>query len=168
MANELILMAEPRTVLGKQVKALRREGLVPGVVYGPAVEATVQVSVNRRELERFYRAHGHSTLFTLKWERGSQQVFIKEVQIEPLRRDPLHVDFFAPNLKKEISARVQVVLRNPASDAEGVLTHSMDEIEVRALPAALPHQLEADISGLKHPHDALRAGDIPLPKNVTL
>lgn len=169
MADELILMAEPRTVLGKQVKALRRQGLVPGVVYGPAVSgATVQVSVNRRELERFYGAHGHATLFTLRWPGGSQQVFIKEVQVEPVRRAPLHVDFFAPNLNKEITAGVPVVLHHPNAAAEGVLTQALDEIQVRALPTVLPHQLDADVSGLLHAHDVLRAGDVTLPDGVTL
>lgn len=134
MAKELSLMAVPRTVLGKQVKALRREGLVPGVVYGPAVAETIQVSVNRRELEKFYVSYGHSALFTLNWETGSQQVFIKEVQVEPVRRAPLHVDFFAPNLKKELTSKVQVVLSHADEHAEGVLTQLVNEIEVRALP----------------------------------
>lgn len=168
MAKELILMAEPRTVLGKQVKALRREGLVPAVVYGPAVESTVQVSVNRKELERFFQAHGHSTLFTINWGDGSQQVFIKEVQVEPVRRAPLHVDFFAPNLKNQLTARVHVVFHNLSSLADGVLTTAVSEVEVRALPSELPHQIEADVSGLLHAHDGLRAGDLKLPAGVTL
>lgn len=169
MADELILMAEPRTVLGKQVKALRREGLVPGVVYGPAITGpTIQVSVNRRELERFYQAHGHSTLFTLSWNGGSQKVFIKEIQVEPVRRTPLHVDFFAPNLSKELSAPVPVVLHNANEAAEGILTQLVDEVEVRALPATLPHQIDADVSALVHVHDSLRAGDLQLPEGVTL
>lgn len=168
MADELILMAEPRTVLGKQVKALRRQGLVPGVVYGPAVGETIQVSVTRRELERFYQAHGHATLFTLSWNGGSQQVFIKEVQVDPVRRAPLHVDFFAPNLRKELTARVPVVLHHLDPLATGVLTQLLDEVEVRALPATIPHQLDADIAHLLHPHDVLRAGELPVPKGVTL
>jgi large subunit ribosomal protein L25 len=169
MATELILMAEPRTVLGKQVKALRRQGLVPGVVYGPALTGeTIQVSVNRRDLERFYQAHGHSTLFTLTWGDGKHQVFIKEVQVEPVRRAPLHVDFFAPNLDRDLTARVPVVLHNHAATAEGVLTQLMDEVEVRARPATLPHQLDADISGLLHVHDSIRAGDLQLPDGVAL
>jgi large subunit ribosomal protein L25 len=168
MAKELILMAEPRTVIGKQVKALRREGLVPGVVYGPVVNPTIQVSVNRKELERFYQVHGHSTLFTINWGDGSQQVFIKEVQVEPVRRAPLHVDFFAPNLLKELTSRVPVVLHNLSPLADGVLTVSVSEVEVRALPSAIPHQIDADISHLLQPHDVLRAGDLVLPAGVTL
>lgn len=83
MANELILMAEPRDVHGKKVKRLRREGLIPGVVYGPVVDGTVSVSVNDRDFNKFFMAHGHSTIFTLKWDGGSQPVLVREVQRDP-------------------------------------------------------------------------------------
>ncbi len=64
--DELILRAEPRTVLGKQVKRLRREGQTPGVVYGPVVADTVAVAVDTRDFVKFFQANGHSTLFTLQ------------------------------------------------------------------------------------------------------
>jgi large subunit ribosomal protein L25 len=166
MAQELILMAEPRTVLGKQVRALRRQGLIPGVVYGPALEGTVQVSVNRRDLERFYIKHGHSTLFDLKWEGGSQQVFIREVQVEPVKHSALHVDFFAPNLLKELTANVQVVLHNLDSRAEGVLMQLVDELEVRGFPHELPHQIVADISTMLHVGDSIHVSDIRLSGSI--
>lgn len=93
---EPILMAEPRTALGKKNKALRRTGRIPGVVYGPTVEGTIQVSVDRREFEKFYRLAGTTHRFTLKWEGGSANVIIREVQVDPVRWTPLHVDFFVP------------------------------------------------------------------------
>ena len=76
MADALILMAEPRTVHGKQVKRLRREGLVPGVVYGPVIDNTISVSVERRVFDKFYMQHGHSTIFKLKWDGGEETVVI--------------------------------------------------------------------------------------------
>lgn len=168
MAQELILMAEPRTVLGKQVRALRRQGLIPGVVYGPALEGTIQVSVNRRDLERFYQAHGQSALFTLQWEGGSQQVFIRELQVEPVRYAPLHVDFFAPNLNKALTAAVPVVLHHHSSRAEGILMQLLEKVELRGLPNELPTQVEADVSALLVVGDALRVADLPLPSSVEL
>ena len=98
MADELILMAEPRTVHGKKVKRLRREGLVPGVVYGPVIDNTISVSVERLGFEKFYMQHGHSTIFKLQWDGGEETVLIREVQVDPVRQDPLHIDFFAPIL----------------------------------------------------------------------
>ncbi len=96
MSERLTLMAEPRTALGKKNKALRREGKVPGVVYGPEIAETIQVQVDRKELERFYMNYGLETPLTLRWEGGSAQVVIREVQMNNLKRAPVHVDFYAP------------------------------------------------------------------------
>lgn len=165
---DLMLRAEPRTVVGKKVKRLRLDGKVPAVVYGPVIDGTVQVSVDRRDLEKFYMAHGHSTLFKLEWDGGAEQVFIREVQIDPVKRTPLHVDFFAPNLRKELTAMVQVVLHHLPDDAEGILTHARNEVEVRGMPANLPHQIDADASHLHSVGDVLRAGDLTMPAGVSL
>lgn len=168
MASELILMAEPRTALGKKNKALRRTGMVPGVVYGPAVEGTVQVAVPRKEFERFFQTHGHTALITLKWDGGSQKVMIKEVQVEPVKRAPLHIDFFAPNLRKELTSSVPVVVFNHNPAALGMVNQVLSEVAVRSLPASVPNQINADVSGLVSLDDELRAGDLELPEGVTL
>lgn len=168
-SDGLILMAEPRAVVGKKVKQLRRDGLVPGVVYGPGLSAggTVQVSVNRRDFERFYLQHGHTTLFTIQWNGGRQQVFIREVQEEPVKRVPLHIDFFAPNMRKELVASIPVVIRHQPEHHEGVITQVRTEIQVSALPATLPHEIDVDISNLVNVGDTLRVGDLSLPRGVT-
>jgi large subunit ribosomal protein L25 len=94
MASRLVLMAEPRTVLGKKNGALRRERKVPGVVYGPGYESTIQVQVDRREFERFYQQHGLNKPFTLKWGDGQARVVMRDVQMNHLGTQPLHVDFY--------------------------------------------------------------------------
>jgi large subunit ribosomal protein L25 len=159
--------AQRRTVLGKQVRALRRQGLIPGVVYGPVVEETVPVSVDYREFVKFYQRTGHSTLFDLRWEDGSQSVFIREVQNDPVRREPIHIDFFAPNLRRPVRAMAPLVLHNPPQLSDGVLTEARTEIEVEALPANIPSQIDVDVSGLAQPGDAIRVGDLTLPAGVT-
>ena len=166
--NEQTFPAERRTILGKKVKQLRRAGQVPGVVYGPVVDGTVPVAVDRREFDRFYQSAGHSTLFTLKWNGGEQTVFIREVQADPVRRDPLHIDFFAPNLREALRTMVPIVLHNANDEAEGVLTQVRSEVEIEGLPTAIPHQIDADISGLAEVGDSLRAGDLTLPEGVIL
>jgi large subunit ribosomal protein L25 len=159
--------AERRTILGKQVRQLRRAGRIPGIVYGPVVDGTVPVSVDRREFLKFYQATGHSTLFVLRWEDGDQSVFIREVQHDPVRRDPLHIDFFAPNLTRPVRTMVPIVLHNPVQTSEGILTEARTEIEVEALPAGIPHQIDVDVSGVQQPGDAIRVGDLTLPAGVT-
>ncbi len=166
--DDLTLRASPRTALGKRVKQLRREGLVPGNVYGPVVENPMFVSVEQREFAKFYKSAGHSTLFQLEWDGGSETVFIHEVQIDPVRREPVHIDFFAPNLRVELTALVPVVFHHANSDAIGILSTVRSELEVRGLPTALPHQLDADINHLLAIGDHLRAGDLTMPAGVTL
>lgn len=159
--------AQRRTVVGKKVRQLRREGRVPGIVYGPVVAGTVPVSVDRREFLKFYQANGHSTLFVLRWEDGDQSVFIREVQQDPVRREPLHVDFFAPNLRRPVRATVPVALHNQSNAIDGALVEIRTEIEVEALPASIPHQIDIDIADLVHPGDAIRVGDLTMPDGVT-
>jgi large subunit ribosomal protein L25 len=166
MANPQ-LDAQRRTILGKKVKGLRREGRVPGIVYGPVVKETVPVTVDRREFLKFYHTTGHSTLFDLRWDGGRESVFIREVQLDPIRREPLHIDFFAPNLRRPVRTMVPLVLHNPVNTSEAIMTEARTEIEVEALPARIPHQIDVDVSGLEHPGDAIRVGDLTLPGDVT-
>lgn len=94
MAAPLVLMAEPRTALGKKNGALRREGKIPGVVYGPSYEQTIQVQVDTKEFMRFYLNLGLNMPFSLKWDGGQAKVVIREVQMNHLGTVPVHVDFF--------------------------------------------------------------------------
>lgn len=164
---DLILRAERRTVLGKQVKRLRREGQVPGIVYGPVIDETVPVSVDRKSFERFYQTNGHATLFTLEWDGGKETVFIRDVQQNPIKRQSIHVDFFAPNLRKVLRTMVPIAFHNPNPDAIGILTHLRNEVEVEGLPRDIPHQLDLDLSGLLNVGDALRVSDLTLPRGIT-
>lgn len=166
--DNLVLRAVPRTVLGKKVKVLRRQGLLPGVVYGPVLAETVSVCVDARAFTKFYQTHGQSTLIHLQLDSGEHQVFIREVQTDPVRGNAIHIDFFAPNLRQELNASVPISLGAAAADAEGVLSTARTEVEVRGLPAAIPSHVEADISGLLAVGDSLRVGDLVLPAGLTM
>lgn len=170
MADELILMAEPREIHGKKVKRLRREGLIPGVVYGPVVEETISVSVNSRIFNKFFMTHGHSTIFSLKWDGGNQPVLIREVQRDPVRQDILHIDFFAPNMTVKLRQTVALNLHNQSDAIEpgAVLQHVLTDIEVEALPANLPNEIVIDISGLTAVGDSIHVSDIVAPENVEI
>jgi large subunit ribosomal protein L25 len=170
MADELILMAEPREIHGKKVKRLRREGLIPGVVYGPVIDKTVSVSVDSRIFNKFFMAHGHSTIFSLKWDGGNQPVLIREVQVDPVRRDILHIDFFAPNMRVKLRQTVSLHLHHVPADfeEEGVLQSLLTEIEVEALPADLPSEIGVDISSLSAIGDTIHVSDIEAPANVEI
>lgn len=166
MAKELILMAEPREVHGKKVKTLRREGLIPGVVYGPVVDGTISVSVNSRDFNKFFMAHGHSTIFTIKWDGGDQPVLIREVQRDPVRQDILHIDFFAPNMNVKLRQNVAVSLHGHPEVEGGMMQHAITEIEVEALPANLPSEVVVDVSSLEAIGDTVTVADIEAIENV--
>lgn len=163
---ELILRAEPRTLVGKKVKQLRRAGRLPGVVYGPLLSQPTSVTVDTRELARFYQSFGASTLFRLTWEGGDERVFIREVQVDPVRHTPVHVDFFAPNLRKDVTASVPLALSDENEAAEGVLSAILSEIPITGLPSRIPSQIDVDISGLVAIGDAIRIADLNLPEGV--
>ena len=168
MSNELILMAEPREIHGKKVKKLRREGLIPGVVYGPVVDGTISVTVNDRDFNKFFMAHGHSTIFTLKWDGGDQPVLVREVQRDPVRQDILHVDFFAPNMKMKLRQNVSIYLDGDVDVAGGTLQHSITEIEVEALPSDLPSEITIDVTGMEEIGDTITVADVPAIDKVEI
>ena len=124
------------TVVGKKVKRLRREGRVPGIVYGPVVEGTVPVSVDRREFLKFYQANGHSTLFVLRWEDGDQSVFIREVQQRsgsPRAGSRRLLRTELADAGRGRSCRSSSTIQSKVID--GMLAEIRTEVEVEALPA---------------------------------
>lgn len=161
------LSAEERTVVGKKVKNLRKDGLVPGVVYGPALKETVQVSIDAKTFAKFYQIHGHSTLLKLSAGGHNYQVLIRDVQLEPIRKYALHVDFFAPNLKKETTSSVPLVLQN-TPEGPGIFTPHLGELHVSGLPREIPARLEVDCSVLQNEGDSIRVSDLVIPEGITV
>jgi len=166
------LIVEPRESTGKGSKKLRRQELVPGVVYGHRVEAQ-SVQVPQRELERVYLRAGSNSLVDLKvGERAvPRKVFIHEVQRDPVSHSVQHVDFIVVNLTEEMTASVPLVIvgEAPAVDrGEGRLMQATDHVQVRALPMELPPIIEVDISGLEAVDDSIHVSDLTIPGNVTL
>ncbi len=161
------LSAEARTISGKKVKNLRKQGIVPAVVYGPGLDETVQISVDERTFSKFYQIHGHSTLLKLTSNGKNYQVLIRDVQVDPVRRNPLHVDFFAPNLKKETTASVPLMLIN-TPDGPGIFTPVLSELHVSGLPRDIPTRIEVDCSVLQEEGDSIRVADLQTPDGITV
>jgi large subunit ribosomal protein L25 len=168
----LELTAQPRTIKGKEVKKLRREGIIPAVLYGPGVSGVQAISLPAREIERAYTQLGRSALLHLKVEGGrTQPVLIHQVQHDHTHRYLTHVDFFAPNMRVALTVAVQVVLTGEAPAVrtdDGVLVQGATELQVAALPDNIPAVLAVDVTGLTEIHAQITAGDIELPEGVTL
>jgi len=157
---------------GKKLGTLRRSGSVPAVLYGPDVEP-VALSVGQLDFERVFSESGESSLVRLfvPEEHGERQfvVLIRDVQRDPMRDKPLHLDFHAVRLNEEIKIDVPLVFVGEATiekRSEGVVLKEIHEIEVEALPEKLPHEIEVDISALQTINQAITIADLPLPQGV--
>ncbi len=170
MGCMLELQAESRKILGKQTKLLRQEGLIPAVVYGDGMSAE-SLTVKAVDFEKVYREAGESALIQLRVGNKPRSVLIYDLQHDPLKGKPVHIDFYAVRMDQKIEVKVplQFVGESPAvRDEGGTLVKIMHEIEIEVLPKDLPHELEVDISQLKTFNDKISVGDIKLPIGVTV
>lgn len=163
------LQAQQRTVLGKKVKQLRRQGLLPGVVYGPAVDTPRPVAVDSKAFDRLYRNVGPTTLVDLKLDGATHTVFIREVDWDSLGKELQHVELYAPNLNEPtvISVAINLVGELPAS-VDGVLTYGRQDVEIRGLPENIPSQIEVDISELDDEHRVIHVSDLKVPEGCEI
>jgi large subunit ribosomal protein L25 len=163
---DLEISLDPRTAAGKANRRLRRQGIVPGVVFGNGRES-VPVQVDAKELETLYRAAGRTSIVQLKVgsARRPTSAIIKGVQRHPLSRRALHVDFFVVDLTQEMQVDVPLVFTGeaPAVDATGgTLFTNLDHLKVKALPADLPHEITVDVSSLVDLDAAVHVRDIAI------
>ena len=166
------LRAQPRTLIGKKVKLLRHQEIVPGVVYGRHIEP-VAVQFDARELMSALHQAGTSAAVQLDLE-GIDEPYLaifRDIQHHPIRRDVSHVDLQALSLDETVRVRVNVVVVGTAPatiEGDGVLIQQLTELEIEALPTALIAVIEVDVSGLVEVGDTITVGDIPVPEGVTI
>ncbi len=164
------LAAASRTVTGKAVARLRKEGLVPAVVYGHGT-ASEPVSLDAHEFELLRRRTGASTLIDLTVdEHKPRPVLVSNVQVHPIHRRPLHVDLFVVRMTEELVVEVPLVGNGsaPASESGGTLVHPVSSVRVRALPANLPDSLHYDLASLTSYDVTITVADIVAPEGVTI
>ena len=140
MANPIVLEATKRELTGKQVKQMRAEGMIPGVLYGPTFDA-VPLQVNWLALRPVLREAGGSHLIPLSVDGQQYNALVRQVQRDPIHGDVLHVDFYRVRMDVAIRTEVPVVLVGSAEvieEAGGVVNHEMISIMVECLPSDLP------------------------------
>lgn len=173
MTTEAVkLELEPRDVLGKKVKQLRRAGVIPVHLYGPEVESRSLQCTHREILRALARSGGTTAIVvTVKGESGEQLTFAREVQWHPVRGDILHVDFMAVRATQRMTAQVPINLvgESPgAREISGTVIQQLRELTVEALPLEIPPELEVNLEILTDPNGVIRAGEITLPANVAM
>jgi large subunit ribosomal protein L25 len=165
------LEAKSRQSAGKgAARKLRAQGLVPAVVYGKHLQAPVHVAVDPKSIRQSINTpHKFNTLITLKLDGASHQVLLKDYQQDPVTREILHADFIAVSEKEQVKVNVPLVLVGKAVGTAdgGLLSQVRRQLEVWALPAAIPEKIEADVTSLKIAM-ALHINDIKLPAGVSV
>jgi large subunit ribosomal protein L25 len=167
--ENIVLHAQPREVFGKKVKALRKKGQIPAILYGHKVKSK-PLLVNKTEFEKVFKEAGVSSLVNLKVNHESpQKVLIREPQRDPISLEPLHVDFYKIKMTEKIRTEIPLkfVGESPAvKELDGTLITNRDTIEVECLPEALVHEIEVDVSGLKTLDDVIKVSDLNVPEGI--
>ncbi len=162
--DKITLQAEERKVLGKKVKQLRRAGQLPAHVFGKGVDGE-NVLIAAVDFIKTFKQAGETGLINLKI--GSERVrpvLIREVQIDPVSGEIVHIDFYQVNLAEKVSVPVPLVLVGDQPESvglgEAIVLQTLSEVSVEALPADLVEKIEVNISSLKNIDDAITIGQL--------
>jgi len=169
--EDVLLMLDDRTVTGKQVKQLRAEGQVPGVIYDHG--KTTHVSLGEKELLKAFKIVGRSQPLELTLDGKKKLAMIKQFDRDPVKRTFRHVAFQAIKRNEKVTAEVAIRItldegneQSPAERAGLVVLRALEKIEVKAFPQDLPEELTANGEKLVAAGDKLTLADIKLPTGV--
>jgi len=166
--EKVVLKATPRTATGRHVRAIRRSGLLPAVIYGHNVEP-ISISLEGREAGRVLGRLSSSSLITIDLEGKEYPSLVREKQQNHIKRNLIHVDFMVVSLTEKIRAQVAILLsgNSPAvKDFNAMLINGLSELEVEAFPQDLPESIVVDISTLVKIGDGIHVRDIVLSDKV--
>jgi large subunit ribosomal protein L25 len=164
------LQSEPREVLKKRVKNLRKAGLIPAAIFG--YKGTFNIQVNLKEFTKLYADASHTGIVEVLLEGKKHSVIIDEVQFNPVSGDWTHASLRELRMDEEITAEIPFVLEgaeeSPAVvDEESLVILSTSEVELRGLPRALPQEIVINVSAF-HAGDTIILKDVKLPEGVVL
>jgi large subunit ribosomal protein L25 len=151
-----------RAILGKKVRAMRRQGIIPANIYGNNVES-VAVQVPSDDLRHLMKNHSRTEIVYVQLDGEERPTFIKDVHRNPVTDQVLHVDFFQISLKEKVKIEVPIHLVGipPAVDQHGgILTHHLNYVLVEALPTSIPSSIEVDVSGLAEIGASIHVSDL--------
>jgi large subunit ribosomal protein L25 len=154
-----------------KLATIRNNGMVPAVVYGARVENTL-ISVPSTDFIKLLKIAGETSTIVLEVEGGQKiDVLIHDLQVDPVKGYPIHVDFLAIDINKPIEVTVPLVFEGVSQaekDGLGTLVKALFEVDIKALPKDIPHEIKVDISSLITLEDQIHVKDIVLPEGVTL
>jgi large subunit ribosomal protein L25 len=170
MSEHIKIAAEPRQITGKQVKQLRRDGLIPAVIYGR--HEPVNIQLDNLVLRRVLREAGGSHLIDIDLAgSGMRTVLAREIQLHPTRGDLVHSDFVEVDLKAKLTADASLVLVGesaPQADGLGSTMLMVQSVQIECLPDDLVSEIEVDASKIASPEDVIYVSELTLPPGVAI
>ena len=173
------LSAKIRKETGKKTKAIKDSGRIPAVVYGHGIK-NVLLEINYKEFQKVFNETGESSLVELHVEgekdlpadrQEKRLVLVHEIQKDPITDKFIHIDFFQTSLKEEVEVKVTLVFEGVSlavKDLGGTLVKNISEIEVKALPQNLPHEIKVSVDGLNTFENRILIKDLILPDGVKI
>ncbi len=166
---EIKLTAQKRTLVGKKVKKLRKEGLIPANIFGKRIKSQ-SLSLDKKEFEKVFEEVGETRIVNLEveGEKESHPVMVQNLQRNPVTEEILHADLRQVILTEKVTAGIPVEMTGEAPAAEqklGILIQNISEIEVEALPLDLPEKFVVDVSGLVNVGDEILVKSIKVDKS---
>jgi len=170
--EEILLTAQPRTVIGKQVKALRRAGTIPAILYGKHLDQPLTLQIEEKTLLGVIAKAGHNRLIRLTIDSGAPRlVLTRQVQRNPISGHIVHVDLQEVLMTEKITTGVPLVLvgTSPAvTRGEGLLIHGIDTVQIRVLPSDLIPQIEVDVSALENLNQSLFVKNLKVSDKIEI
>ncbi len=167
--EKVVLKASRRDVIGKQVRAIRRAGQLPAVIYGRHVESPIAIVLNTRDTTTILAKVSSSSLVTIDLDGKEIATLIREKQRDFIKNRLLHIDFLVISLTEKLTASVSIELTGlslAVKDFNAVLVTGLDQVEVECLPTDLPERIVVDLSALAKVGDAIHVSDLVLSDKV--
>jgi large subunit ribosomal protein L25 len=169
MPTQLELRAEPRSVYGKHVRRLRRQGIVPANIYGHGDSRAIQAPA--RSLERLLAEGGRTGVVAIAVDGRSETALLKTLQRDPRSGQILHIDFQAVSMDQQVTSVVPLRFVGESvavTKLDGVMTHPRSELHVAARAADLPDSIEVDVSAITELHGAIHVSNLPASSTYTV
>ena len=165
--SKLSISVEPRKILGKKVKTLRREGILPANLFGKDIKSKT-LQVQEKDFRPLFKTAGETVVVEVKLKSETYPALIHNVQRNPVTDKIIHVDFHKVNLKEKITAHVPIKLEgeSPADKSGiGLILQTASDLEIESLPGDIPHEIIVDISSLSEVGQAIHVKDLKVDKD---
>jgi len=156
------LSANTRTVLGNSVRKLRKQGLLPAVLYGQNFNS-LPIQIDKKTFLKLYKQVGKTNVIDLSVDSQTLPVIVQDLDIDPVFGDVRHVDFLVVNLKQKVKVTVPIqYIGTPIGVKQlgAVLTVNLDELEIEVLPEKIPDFITVDVTNLTNIHDSISVADL--------